>query len=47
MQEVGREFRIPVISISNLDDLFGYLSGAGADPQLQSSLTVPITKHSK
>ena len=25
---------IPVISIGNLDDLFSYLSGAGADPQL-------------
>jgi orotate phosphoribosyltransferase len=34
VQEVSREFGIPVISIANLDDLFGYLSGAGADPQL-------------
>ncbi|MEG2964139.1 MAG: orotate phosphoribosyltransferase, partial [Janthinobacterium sp.] len=25
---------IPVISIGNLDDLFGYLNGAGADPDL-------------
>jgi orotate phosphoribosyltransferase len=34
VQEVSREFGIPVISIANLDDLFGYLSGAGADPQM-------------
>jgi orotate phosphoribosyltransferase len=34
VQEVSREFGIPVISIGNLDDLFSYLSGAGADPQL-------------
>ena len=38
VQEVGREFGIPVISIGNLDDLFSYLSAAeaasGADPQL-------------
>ena len=34
VQEVAREFGIPVISIGNLDDLFAYLSGAGADPQL-------------
>ena len=29
-----REFSIPVISIGNLDDLFAYLSSAGADPEL-------------
>jgi orotate phosphoribosyltransferase len=34
VQEVSREFGIPVISIGNLEDLFGYLNGAGADPQL-------------
>ena len=34
VQEVSREFGIPVISIGNLDDLFSYLSAAGADPQL-------------
>ncbi|MBC7453958.1 MAG: orotate phosphoribosyltransferase [Massilia sp.] len=34
VQEVSREFGIPVISIGNLDDLFSYLSQAGADPQL-------------
>ena len=35
VQEVSREFGIPVISIGNLDDLFSYLNGAGADPELQ------------
>jgi orotate phosphoribosyltransferase len=34
VQEVSREFGIPVISIGNLEDLFGYLNGGGADPQL-------------
>ncbi len=34
VQEVAREFNIPVITIGSLDDLFGYLDGAGADPQL-------------
>jgi len=34
VQEVTREFGIPVISIANLDDLFGYLSDAGASPEL-------------
>ena len=34
VQEVAREFGIPVISIASLDDLFGYLSGEAADPQL-------------
>ena len=34
VQEVAREFGIPVVSIGNLDDLFGYLNGAGADPEL-------------
>ena len=35
VQEVALQYNIPVISIGNLDDLFGYLNGAGADPQLQ------------
>jgi orotate phosphoribosyltransferase len=34
VQEVTREFGIPVVSIGNLDDLFGYLNGEGADPEL-------------
>ena len=34
VQEVSREFGIPVISIANLDDLFTYLNSEGADPQL-------------
>ena len=34
VQEVAIQYNIPVISIGNLDDLFGYLNGAGADPQL-------------
>ena len=34
VQEVAREFGIPVISIANLDDLFTYLSGAAADAEL-------------
>ncbi|HEY0490956.1 MAG TPA: orotate phosphoribosyltransferase [Telluria sp.] len=34
VQEVSREFGIPVISIANLDDLFTYLNGEGADPEL-------------
>jgi orotate phosphoribosyltransferase len=34
VQEVSRLYGIPVISIGNLDDLFTYLSGAGADPAL-------------
>jgi orotate phosphoribosyltransferase len=34
VQEVGREYGIPVISIGNLDDLFAYLSRAGDDPEL-------------
>ncbi|MGJ9419780.1 orotate phosphoribosyltransferase [Massilia sp. CMS3.1] len=34
VQEVAREFGIPVISIANLDDLFAYLSGASADAEL-------------
>ena len=34
VQEVSREFGIPVISIGNLDDLFAYLNGEGADPNL-------------
>jgi orotate phosphoribosyltransferase len=34
VQEVAREFGIPVISIANLDDLFGYLSAHANDPQL-------------
>jgi orotate phosphoribosyltransferase len=34
VQEVAREFGIPVISIANLDDLFSYLSAHANDPQL-------------
>ena len=34
VQEVSKQYGIPVISIGNLDDLFGYLNGAGADPEL-------------
>ena len=34
VQEVSREFNIPVLSIGNLDDLFTYLSSAGAAPEL-------------
>jgi orotate phosphoribosyltransferase len=34
VQEVSREFGIPVISIANLDDLFTYLNAQSADPQL-------------
>ncbi|MBZ2208985.1 orotate phosphoribosyltransferase [Massilia soli] len=34
VQEVSREFGIPVISIANLDDLFTYLNAHSADPQL-------------
>jgi orotate phosphoribosyltransferase len=34
VQEVSKEFGIPVISIANLDDLFGYLSAHANDPQL-------------
>ncbi len=34
VQEVAREFGIPVISIANLDDLFTYLSEHSGDPEL-------------
>jgi orotate phosphoribosyltransferase len=34
VQEVAREFGIPVISIANLDDLFSYLSAHRDDPAL-------------
>jgi orotate phosphoribosyltransferase len=34
VQEVSRLYGIPVISIGSLDDLLGYLSRAGADPEL-------------
>jgi orotate phosphoribosyltransferase len=34
VQEVSREFGIPVISIANLDDLFTYLSEHSGDPAL-------------
>ena len=34
VQEVGEMYGIPVISIGNLDDLFSYISGAGANPEL-------------
>jgi orotate phosphoribosyltransferase len=39
VQEVTQKYGIPVISIGNLDDLFAYLNGAGADPQLASTRT--------
>jgi orotate phosphoribosyltransferase len=35
VQEVSKTYNIPVISIGNLDDLFGYLNSEGADPALQ------------
>jgi orotate phosphoribosyltransferase len=35
VQEVTREFGIPVIAIASLEDLFSYLSAEGADPRLQ------------
>ena len=34
VQQVAKEFGIPVISIANLDDLFAYLSGEGAGAEL-------------
>jgi orotate phosphoribosyltransferase len=34
VQEVAREFGIPVISIANLDDLFTYLTEHSGDPAL-------------
>jgi orotate phosphoribosyltransferase len=34
VQQVAKEFGIPVISIANLDDLFAYLSGADANAEL-------------
>jgi orotate phosphoribosyltransferase len=34
VQEVTQKYGIPVISIGNLNDLFGYLDDAAADPQL-------------
>jgi orotate phosphoribosyltransferase len=34
VQEVGQQYGIPVISIGNLDDLFEYITGGGADPRL-------------
>ncbi|MFP5393762.1 MAG: orotate phosphoribosyltransferase, partial [Gammaproteobacteria bacterium] len=34
VQEVTREFGIPVISIGNLDDLFSYLNAESANPEL-------------
>jgi orotate phosphoribosyltransferase len=34
VQEVTQQYGMPVISIGNLNDLFDYISGAGADPQL-------------
>jgi len=34
VQEVGNAYRMPVISIGNLDDLLEYISAAGADPRL-------------
>ncbi|MES2932247.1 MAG: orotate phosphoribosyltransferase [Pseudomonadota bacterium] len=34
VQEVSETYGIPVISIGNLNDLFGYISDAGANPEL-------------
>ncbi|HVL77313.1 MAG TPA: orotate phosphoribosyltransferase [Noviherbaspirillum sp.] len=34
VQEVAKAYGMPVISIANLDDLFEYLSGAGANAEL-------------
>ncbi|HEX2531898.1 MAG TPA: orotate phosphoribosyltransferase [Burkholderiaceae bacterium] len=34
VQEVSQSYGIPVVSIANLNDLFDYISSAGADPQL-------------
>jgi orotate phosphoribosyltransferase len=34
VQEVTREFGIPVIAIASLEDLFSYLSAEGARPEL-------------
>jgi orotate phosphoribosyltransferase len=34
VQEVEQSVGIPVIPIANLDDLFAYLSGPGASPEL-------------
>jgi orotate phosphoribosyltransferase len=34
VQEVAQQYGMPVISIGNLDDLFEYISSAGADPRL-------------
>jgi len=34
VQEVGRNYGMPVVSIANLNDLFDYISTAGADPRL-------------
>ena len=36
VQEVSLAYDLPVISIGNLDDLFEYLSGSIADPELAS-----------
>ncbi len=33
VQEVSRNYGMPVIAIANLNDLFEYISAAGADPQ--------------
>jgi orotate phosphoribosyltransferase len=34
VQEVSDTYNMPVVSIGNLNDLFEYLSAAGADAQL-------------
>jgi len=34
VQEVEQSVGIPVIPIANLNDLFAYLSGPGASPEL-------------
>jgi orotate phosphoribosyltransferase len=43
VQEVSRSYGMPVISIANLDDLFGYLS-ATADPE-QSRYTAAVSAY--
>ena len=34
VQEVSQRYGMPVVSIANLDDLLGYLSGSGTSPEL-------------
>lgn len=45
-QEVANQYAIPVISIANLEDLFGYLAAAGASPELmQHQAAVATYRH--